>query len=536
MLNRSRPKPPAASQPIPLTGLAGRLSGPAFSPDARQVAFAWTREDRPSRGEIHVKLIGSAETLQLTNGDTLDEFPRWSPDGKSVIFTRQQDQDAALWQVPALGGTPKRITSLGAAPLYGYSFRRPFDVLPSGGFLASIRDPARGWIIVRIDENEGSGEALTSSPKDHFDRNPTASPDGRSFVFVRSESASPRELHVQSLAGGPSVRVVQDAWVTSAAWTPDSQSVLFCGSFRGGNGIWMTPAVGGEPRLVYGTSATLHDITLSPTGDLAAYAEENPRVDLRSAPLRRPGEPRPLITSARIHDSPRFSPDGKRLTFCSNRTGAMQVWIANAEGRGAHPLTSGTYPSWSPDGKRLVYLPRGGIYAIPSEGGVAENVLAPDRFFVTRPVWSPDGKSIFFESSRGGPIEIWKTPVTPSRRKPVRITRGGGIHPQIHGAFVYYRKRHSGTMRSSLEGGQKERMGPEGTAHAAMPGGLYVLTQDRQLLHIDYATRAVNSLRHLDKAAGGSAIAISGDETSIVYAYQQNAGHEIMLVRDFAWH
>lgn len=214
----------------------------------------------------------------------------------------------------------------------------------------------------------------------------------------------------------------------------------------------------------------------------------------------------------------------------------MQVWIANTDGQGAHPLTTGNYPSWSPDGKRLVYLLRGGIYAIPSEGGVPETVLPPDRFFATRPAWSPDGKSIFFESSRGGPIEIWKTPVTPSAGKPVRITRAGGIHPQIHGGFVYYRKRHSGTMRSPLEGGEEERMGPEGTAHAAMPGGLYVLTQDRQLLHIDYATRAVSSLRQLDKAAGGSAIAISGDETSIVYAYQHNAGHEIMLVRDWAWH
>lgn len=524
----------APSPPVPLTGLAGRLSGPAFSPDGKQVAFAWAREGPPGKGEIHVKLIGSVETLQLTSGETLDEFPRWAPDGKSIFFTREQNQEGELWEVPALGGTPRRIAPLGASPLYGYNLRRPFDLLPSGGFLASIRTPGRGWAIARISANGEAGPKLTSPPPRHSDHNPTVAPDGRSFAFVRSEGGSPKELHVQPLGGGTAAQLVPEARVTSAAWAPDGKGILFCGWVGSVGGIWMVAANGGEPRLVHGASAKVQDITLAAEGNLAAYVEERPRVDLWRASLRDAGEPRPLVVSARQHDSPRFSPDGKKLAFFTNRGAGMQAWIANADGSGAHPLTDGLYPSWSPEGKRLAYLLRNSIRTIAVEGGTARTVWSENGIYLTRPVWSPDGNWIYFESSRGGAIDIWRVPSTADNGPIVQVTKSGAIHPQVYGDFLYYRRRSAGTMRVPMEGGAEERVGPEGTAFAVMPGGLYVL-REGELLLVDSRTRAVRSLRHLEKAAGGSAIAVSPDETYVVYAHQANAGHEIMLMRDLDW-
>ena len=52
--------------------------------------------------------------------------------------------------------------------------------------------------------------------------------------------------------------------------------------------------------------------------------------------------------------APAFSPDGKRIAYASNRSGNMEIWVANADGSGARKLTSSpatdTAPSWSPTG------------------------------------------------------------------------------------------------------------------------------------------------------------------------------------------
>lgn len=525
----------ATPPPEALTGLAGRLSGPAFSPDAKQIAFSWTREDRPNQGEIHVKLIGAAETLQLTSGEALDEFPQWAPDGKSIFFTREDRQRAELWQVPALGGTPKRIAYLGPATIFGYAFRRPFHVLPSGGFIASSRNPGPAWAIVRISENGDSGPALTAPPKPFIDLHPTVSPDGRRFLFSRSAAGGTRELHVQPMAGGPSQRLVRDVWNISACWTTDSESVLFCAPLRGTFGVWLVSASGGEPRLVHGTSGPVHDITLSAKGDLAVYVEQNPRHDLWQVPLRDSDEPRPFIVSARVHDSPRFSPDGQRLVFYSNRSGDMQVWLANSSGAEVHPLTPGLYPSWSPDGKWLAYLHKDGLQIIAAQGGASRNIWRDPGGYLTRPVWSADGQWIYFESSRAGARDIWRVPATGANGPPARITKSGGSHPQIYQGYLYFRKRLVGIMRVPLEGGDEEIAGPDGTAFTVMPGGLYILTRERELLLVDHRTRNPRHLRTLDKANGGSTIAISPDEKYAIYAHLANAGNELMLLRNVAW-
>ena len=56
---------------------------------------------------------------------------------------------------------------------------------------------------------------------------------------------------------------------------------------------------------------------------------------------------------------PTFSPDGKRIAFCSTRSGTWQIYVTDADGRNAVQVTSGRtqciHPSFSADGKRLAY-------------------------------------------------------------------------------------------------------------------------------------------------------------------------------------
>jgi TolB protein len=74
--------------------------------------------------------------------------------------------------------------------------------------------------------------------------------------------------------------------------------------------------------------------------------------------------------------APSFSPDGSRIAYASNKTGNMEVWIANADGSGAKQITTSpavdTAPSWSPTGQEIAFTSdRGGtpqIWLMDSEG------------------------------------------------------------------------------------------------------------------------------------------------------------------------
>jgi TolB protein len=115
-----------------------------------------------------------------------------------------------------------------------------------------------------------------------------------------------------------------------------------------------------------------------------------------------------------------WSPDGKRLAFCLDKTvpnqGDMDVYVIGADGEDLQPvLTSGgklsheEWPSWSPDGEWLALSStRDGnqeIYVVrPSSKDLRR--LTNDPAIDAHPAWSPDGKQIVFATSRFGDFEL----------------------------------------------------------------------------------------------------------------------------------
>lgn len=120
---------------------------------------------------------------------------------------------------------------------------------------------------------------------------------------------------------------------------------------------------------------------------------------------------------------PRFSPDGRRIAFTSDRGGGDNVWIMNADGSDKRPLTKEDFrllnqPTWSPDGQFIAAkkhfttgrsLGTGEIwlYHVSGGGGVVL-VKRPNETHqkeLGEPVFAPDGKSIYYQRNvTPGPI------------------------------------------------------------------------------------------------------------------------------------
>ena len=109
---------------------------------------------------------------------------------------------------------------------------------------------------------------------------------------------------------------------------------------------------------------------------------------------------------------PRFSPDGKLISYTSDKDGADNIWIMNADGSDKHAITKETVnllnnASWSPDGQYLVArknfsgkraLGAGEIWLYPKTGGdgIQLTTRRNDEQDAGEPVVSPDGKLVYW--------------------------------------------------------------------------------------------------------------------------------------------
>jgi Tol biopolymer transport system component len=122
-----------------------------------------------------------------------------------------------------------------------------------------------------------------------------------------------------------------------------------------------------------------------------------------------------LTTSATEDKQPAWSPDGRRIAF--QRGAPSRVYVMSAKGSGAGPLTSGsdeqTDPAWSPDGRWIAFARRTPgtsireIWVAHPDGTEARPVTKLEASS-TSPSWSPDGRRIAFASNaRGGHIAVY---------------------------------------------------------------------------------------------------------------------------------
>ncbi len=544
---------------MPFTSLPGIKGDPAFSPDGNAVGFVWDGGNggHPS---IYVKLLGPGFPLRITNSPGGDWSPAWSPDGRSIAFFRESPEGNGYYVVPALGGPERKV-----APSYsGDVTGRQLDWWADGKSLvvADSTSPDGSLGILLVSVESGQEQVLTSARGEYFS-NPGFSLDGKMVAFVHGPEYLVHDLYVMPASGGEPQRLTSDNLVISGlAWTRDSRRIVFSSNRGGLYGLWGVSAFGGTPEPVPGAGQDASLPSVSPKGHSLVYEQLKVNANIWRVPgpksESKGSPPVELISSTRIEGEGRYSPDGKRITFGSTRTGSFEIFVCARDGSNPVQLThfggpeTGS-PRWSPDGQWISFdsRPEGhsDIFVVSAQGGQSRRVTrGPANNIV--PAWSRDGHWIYFTSNRSGTYRLWK--VHAEGGQPVQVTQVDAISAResSDGRFLYYSKYNSaGIWRMPLAGGQENEVlkGVNFWEWALAPDGIYFvyLTGPQPTLQFyDFASQRMKGEGTLPKWKPGffqrdlqsgesHGLDVSPDGKWVIYNRMDNVDNDIMLLENF---
>lgn len=375
----------------------------AWKPDGSALLFG---ADADAPGEVGLRELDLASgdwrsLLYTYRRDDVDAAPRYSPDGRWIVFVRNSPL-GDFWRIPAAGGEAERLTDLrgdihgwdwgpggdsllfgiridGDTRLYqlelGSSQPRdlgiadalaPATVSGSRSFAFVQRKPYFGLLKVERDDAGGgeppaSRRLFASSGRDVM---PAIAPDGEQLVFL-SDRAGPNGLWWARLGQPDSLRhlagVRPDAR-HAPEWSSDSRRLLVSGSVPGGApGIFeVTPASGQVSRLPIPIGDPLQAVYLPDPEQVLVVAGAvagRPRLILfdRSTPVWQP--------LAAINDVSRVQVDhaNRRLLFSRHSRGGL--WQAAldldpASVRQVSPLpNAANYRMWEVDDRgRIMFI------------------------------------------------------------------------------------------------------------------------------------------------------------------------------------
>jgi Tol biopolymer transport system component/DNA-binding winged helix-turn-helix (wHTH) protein len=507
-----RQSEPENSMPEPLTSFPGVEHGAAWSPDGGQVAFMWSGE-KQEQFDIYLMQPGSSHTLRLTTEPGENCCPAWSPDGRWIAYTHGEpgSRRTSLRLVSPIGGPVRTVLTnpegIGRPSWTPDGRALVIEIIPAP------KQPAALW-AVWVDT--GRRRQLTAPPDGiEGDTAPAVSPDGKTLAFCRATMWRTAELYLMNLKSDLSPaevprRSTDLGFVGVPAWTPDGSRIVFethegAGLFqmdRGGRNprpIPNVPAHVGSPALVRrpgGYTSLVFDSSTAKTSIWRYSAEAG-----------NGGAPVELAPSSRSQGTPRYSHDGNRLAFNSDRTGHQEIWVANADGSQPVQLTDLRHilteaPDWSPSDDLIAFVSQDRanrqIYLASTSGGQA-TAITHEEGVRSGDGWSLDGSAYYYTSTRSGRAEVWRVPRGggPSQQ----VTRDGGIcgFESPRGIF-YYWKGESGNrgalFRRTAQGEQPALIAAEGVSCRTSPSpkGFYFRSADRSEVYL-YDEAAGSSVR-----------------------------------------
>lgn len=360
-----------------------RVSDVQLSPDGRRVAFVVTQvlktENRTNSDVWVAPADRPGEAVQLTYSPHEDRHPRWSPDGRWLVFESNRDGSFQIWIMPVRGGEPRKLTALAT----------------------EAKQPV--WAP------DGRALAFVSSVFPEFSERPLA----------EAQRASREKLLAQERGHVKARVLTQLLYRHWDAWVGGRRKHLFVLPMRNGGAAAEPRDVTPGDRDAVPTSTTFasgDEFAFSPDGHELVYtATPEPgrteawstNHDLVAVNLTT-GERRALTSNAAADTTPRFSPDGKWLAYrAQTRAGfesdRWQLIVLDRRTGERHSVTRELDVSvrgfaWSPDSAHLFFHAheRGcePVWRVARDGGVAEQVFADGT--ATELNVTPDGRALVF--------------------------------------------------------------------------------------------------------------------------------------------
>ena len=357
------------------------VSDPQLSPDGKWVAYTVSTpslQDNRNVARVWVVEVATGKSRQLTGGPGSDRQPRWSPDGKTLAFVSTRDSGAQVWVLPIGGGDARRVSHLAdgvSDPLW----------LPDGSGLLVVSDikwPANQEIDQRNGAYPTEARIWTGLLWRHWDDFRA----GKRQHLFRVDIGTGKATDLTQIdVDAPTIATSGDGDV---AVSPDGQEI----------------------------AVAIHsDATVADSTDVDVYVMRQDGINER----RRIDH---LSRGRGADNTPRFSPDGKRLTFLSmERPGfeadRVRVMVADwpvsasvpVDATAGWTLSVGSY-TWCPNSKC--------IYAVVEERG-RDNIYRIDvpGYKRTRVITGgvntgvqvgPDSKAlVYLHQSNTQPPEVW---------------------------------------------------------------------------------------------------------------------------------
>ena len=564
--------PHPAPQLKPLTTLNGSERQPTFSPDGRQVAFAWDG-GAPDSSDIYVTLVGSSDVRRLTTDPGRDFASQWSPDGRQIAYVRAADRTSQRIRVMSAFGGSDRLLS-------DFAVWAPIAWSPDGRYIAAggagaARAPARADPIYLIPLVAGEPRPLTKPTAGANDWSPAFSPDARRLAYASCGDLVHRSVcHVQvqdldaalSPVGSPRRLTTDPVWtIDGLTWTRDGTEVIYAAySARQGSPVhlWRVDAAAARPpeRIeLAGRGARFP--TVAPTGYRLAYAQSMEDLDIYR--IDPPGTAQPIARSSVQDSLPHFSPDGRRIAYCSPRSNeTFEVWIADLDGSPPKQLSHGPgdwqcSPSWSPDGTRIAFDSRAAdgswhVWTMSANGGPASQITT-DSGGQVRPSWSQDGRWIYFVWFRDHDRDVWRTrgPNGPTERVTHSGSSVAAARESADGTGVWYQREEGDgpLLFQPLSGGSPRPVISCVTAsHFSIgPGGIYYMpcAQTGEISR-DVPVRVFNpasgedrlfaTLKDVGWPATGRQdgfLLVSPNGRTLLYSRLENREADLMLIEGF---
>jgi TolB protein len=274
-------------------------SAAAWSPDSKSLVYSMA-------GSLWRQEVGSAKAEQLTVGPGYDYQPDWSVDGRWVVFDRYDHEAVELWTLDLRDGSTHPLTSGGAVNL-----EPRFS--PDGKRVAFVSTSYKGHLHIFVGR---------------FD-------EGRLGDVRLNDVQQLTPEHVSDLPRYYYSKVDHEI---SPVWSRDGSEILFVsnrGHIHGTGGFWrMKAEPGAEAREIHYEETTWRARPdISPDGTRMVYASYLGQSwhQLWVMPSAG-GDAFPISYGDYDNTNPRWSQDGTKIAFISNRGGNTSLWVQTIPG------------------------------------------------------------------------------------------------------------------------------------------------------------------------------------------------------------